>query len=141
MSPFGAILHPSINKDGPPKSTRDIREYSFAEEVLQQAWSRFLGGSLYCEFRAGELNSFVSGLTNLGWASWFGGEYAKEINEETISAAGFPIQKIGDGYLVQVTENINDVVDDFRMFSNRRAELKSLFRDGLFMIKEEPEMI
>jgi|GEM_PF-1046825 len=137
-APFAALLHPQVSMDRPKKNDNDVRDYSYDEEVSQQAWSRFLTGEFYCEFRAGELNSKVSGLTNLGWASWFGDDLAKEVDEKSIAAAGFPIQKIGNGFFVQVTENINDVVNDFPMFSKRRAELKSLFRDGLFLIKDEP---
>ena len=137
-TPFAAILHPINAEKSPVDMTRDVRDFSYTEEVAENAWSRFLSGELYSEFRAGELNSMVLGLTNLGWASWFGGKYFEEINEAEIAAAGFPIQKIGNGYLVQVTEDINDVVNDFPMFSKRRAELKSLFRDDLFLIKDEP---
>ena len=112
VSPFAAILHPAISKDGPEKSSKDIRDFTREENIQQNAWSRFLGGELYCEFRAGELNSLVTGLTNLGWASWFGGEFAKEVDEAAIADAGFPIQRIGDGYLIQVTEDIHDVIND-----------------------------
>lgn len=139
LSPYGAILHPAINLDQPPRSGRDVREYSHDEEIAQSAWSRFSSGIFHTEFRAGELNSLVSGFTNLGWASFFGGEFGAEVDEAKISAAGFPVRKVGDGYLVQVTENINDVINDFALFSKRRAELKSLFRDGLFLIKDERE--
>lgn len=137
-APFAAILHPLVSMDRPKRNDKDVRDYNYEEDVFEQAWSRFLSGTFYCEFRAGELNSMVSGLTNLGWASWFGDDFAKEVNEKAIAAAGFPIQKIGNGYLVQVTEDINDVCDDFPKFSKRRAELKALFRDDLFLIKEEP---
>ncbi|QSB45844.1 hypothetical protein IDJ81_07120 [Tsuneonella flava] len=137
-TPFAAILHPLTAQDSPRKNNKDVGNYSYDEDVYQQAWSRFLGGEFYCEFRAGELNSLVSGLTNLGWGSFFGGDFSTEVDEAKIVAAGFPVRKIGDGYLVQVTENISDVLDDFALFSKRRAELKSLFRDGLFMIKDEP---
>lgn len=141
LSPYGAILHPAINLDQPPRSGRDVREYSHDEEIAQSAWSHFSSGIFHTEFRAGELNSLVSGLTNLGWASFFGGEFGAEVDEAKISAAGFPVRKVGDGYLVQVTKNINDVINDFALFSRRRAELKSLFRDGLFLIKDEPERL
>jgi hypothetical protein len=77
-------------------------------------------------------------IPNIGWGMFYGDDFAKEVDEKAIAAAGFPIQKIGNGYLVQVTEDINDVCDNFPMFSKRRAELKSLFRDDLFLIKEEP---
>lgn len=139
-TPFAAILHPRATQESPKKSNKDVRDYSYDEDVYQQVWSRFLCGEFYSEFRAGELNSLVSGLTNLGWASFFGGEFSTEVDEAIIAAAGFPVRKIGDGYLVQVTENISDVIDDFALFSKRRAELKSLFRDGLFMIKDEPTL-
>lgn len=139
LSPYGAILHPAINLEQPARGGRDVREYSSDDEIAQNAWSRFSSGIFHSEFRAGELNSLVSGLTNLGWASFFGGEFGAEVDEAKISAAGFPVRKVGDGYLVQVTENINDVINDFALFSKRRAELKSLFRDGLFLIKDEPE--
>ena len=79
-------------------------------------------------------------VPNIGWGMYYGREYVHEVDAGTISAAGFPVQKIGDGYLVQVTDDINDVVNDFAMFSKRRAELKSLFRDDLFLIKNEPKI-
>lgn len=72
---------------------------------------------------------------------FFGGDFSKEVDENAVSAAGFLIETIGNGYWVQVTENINDVIHDFAMFSKRRAELKSLFRDDLFIIKDEPEVL
>lgn len=137
---YAGLMHPLVSKDGPEKSSRDARDYSLEESVQSQAWSRFLGGELRCEFRAGDLNSLVSGFTNLGWATYFGDEYAHEVDADAISAAGFPVQEIGGGYLVQVTEDINDTINDFAMFSKRRAELKSQFRDDLFLIKDEPKV-
>jgi len=77
-------------------------------------------------------------VPNIGWGMLYGGRFVHEVDAAAISAAGFPVQKIGDGYFVQVTEDINDVVNDFDMFSKRRAKLKSLFRDDLFLIKDEP---
>lgn len=138
LTPYGAILHPTINLDRPIPSGRDVREFSLDEEITDKAWSQFSSGIFHSEFRAGELNSLVSGLTNLGWASFFGGKLASEVDVDAISTAGFPIQKIGEGYLIQVTDDINDLLNDFAMFSERRAELKSLFREGLFLIKDEP---
>lgn len=138
LSPYGAILHPAIDLDRPERTDKDVREYSVDEEIAQNAWSRFATGTFHCEFRVGELNSLVSGLTNMGWATLFGKNFVEEVDEAAIVAAGFPIQRIGDAYLVLVTDDINDVVNDFAMFSRRRAELKSLFKDGLFLINEEP---
>lgn len=133
------ILHPLVLLDGPrEKAHRDVRDNTFEEAVQQNAWSRFLNGELFSEFRAGELNTSVSGLTNLGWATWFGGDLAKEVNVTSLGEAGFYVESIGDGFLVQLTDYIEDVVTDFEMFSNRRSKLKSLFRDDLFLISSEP---
>ncbi|MDE3811265.1 hypothetical protein I7I49_13380 [Sinorhizobium meliloti] len=79
-------------------------------------------------------------IPNIGWGMFFGGDFSKEVDQNAVSAAGFPIETIGNGYWVQVTEDINDVVHDFAMFSKRRAELKSLFREDLFLIKGESEI-
>ncbi len=79
-------------------------------------------------------------IPNIGWGMFYGRRFVHEVDEAAISAAGFPVQRIGEGYLVQVTEDINDVVNDFDRFSKRRAELKSLFRDDLFLIKDEPKV-
>lgn len=121
--------------------TEDAARISRAElgdEIQIQAWSRFLHGTFKCAFRVGDTNRLISGLTNIGWAMWFGDAYAHEVDERRISGEGFPIEKIGNSYLVRVTDRIEDVVSDFNHFSNRRAKLKSLFREGLFMINEEP---
>lgn len=79
-------------------------------------------------------------ILNMGWAMIYGNEFASEVNFDRIDKAGFPIEKLGESYLVRVTEKIHDVIDDFPYFSRRRAELKGLFRDGLFEMKDEPLM-
>ncbi|MCY1385108.1 hypothetical protein D9M69_734520 [compost metagenome] len=71
---------------------------------------------------------------------FYGDEFAQEVNADQIAASGFPIEKVGNGYLVRVTNSIQDVADDFSFFSKRRAELKSLFREGLFLINDEPSL-
>ncbi len=81
----------------------------------------------------------VSGsIANVGWAMFFGGEFVREVDEEKIADSGFPIEILAGGYLIRVTSRIQDVIDNFPMFSKRRAELKSLFREDLFMIRAEP---
>ena len=79
-------------------------------------------------------------MPNIGWAMFYGDEFAQEVDADRIAASGFPIEKLGNGYLVTVTNSIQDVVDDFPLFSKRRAELKSLFREGFFLIKHEPSI-
>lgn len=87
---------------------------------------------------------FVSGIVhggtipNVGWAVFYGDEFAEAVDGERIAAAGFPIEKIDNGYLVRVTEHFQDVVRNFPLFSKRRAELKALFPEGFFLIQHEP---
>lgn len=92
-------------------------------------------------FQIGSFNSALKpDVPNIGWAMFYGDEFAQEVDADRIAASGFPIEKLGNGYLVTVTNSIQDVVDDFPLFSKRRAELKSLFREGFFLIKHEPSI-
>ncbi|MHC2460663.1 hypothetical protein ACVMIX_007367 [Rhizobium leguminosarum] len=77
-------------------------------------------------------------IANIGWATFFGGEFAKDVKAEQIAEAGFAIEKVGDGYLARITDNINDVADNYPHFSKQRAELKKLFPDDFFLVKDEP---
>lgn len=92
-------------------------------------------------FQIGSFNAALKpDIPNVGWGMFYGDEFSQEVNADLIAASGFPVERIGNGYLVRVTNNIQDVVDDFSLFSKRRAELKRLFREGLFLIKEEPSI-
>ncbi len=85
-------------------------------------------------FQIGSFNAALKpDVPNAGWAMFYGNEFAESVDADRITNAGFPIEKIGDGYLVRVTENIQDIVTDFRMFAHRRTELKSLFPEGFFL--------
>ncbi len=77
------------------------------------------------------------GIPNLGWANYFGEEYVKEIDVPLLQKNGFNIQKLGDGYVFNVTENLSDVINNYDEFDERRKALKSLFRPELFQ-KYEP---
>jgi len=136
--PYAAILHPLVLQDGPNAGAPRGELWRGVDEVQQKAWSRYLGGSFFTEFRAGDLNSQYSGLTNPGWASWFGGPYAQQVDIAALRSAGFPVEGIGSGYLVQLTAQLGEVASDFVLFSRRRAALKGLFRPKLFMIEGEP---
>ncbi|WP_257604085.1 hypothetical protein [Pseudomonas tolaasii] len=89
-----------------------------------------------------QIGSFRAALNpvvpDMGWAMVYGDEFAEEVDVERIAASGFPIEKLNNGYLVRVTENIQDVASDFSLFSQRRAELKSLFRADFFFNENEP---
>ena len=89
-------------------------------------------------FQIGSFNARLKPeIPNIGWAMFYGDEFAEEVDAERIAASGFPVEKLSNGYLVRVTKDLQDVVSDFPLFSKRRAELKSLFREDLFLIKSE----
>ncbi|WP_431051582.1 hypothetical protein [Roseateles sp. L2-2] len=79
------------------------------------------------------------GPANLAWANYFGPGLMSEVQEDKIRNAGFPVERLGDGIVVRVTDDIFAVEDDFIDFSRRRAELRGLFRSGLFRINHEPK--
>jgi len=92
-------------------------------------------------FQIGSFNSALKpDVPNIGWGMYYGDDFAQEVNADRIAASGFPVERLGNGYLVRVTGNIQDVANDFSFFSRRRAELKSLFRDDLFLINHEPSI-
>lgn len=131
MRPQIGMLHVLTEPERFKLVARDVSEWTEEEERFFCGWRDFRIGS----FGA----SLKPEIPNVGWAMFYGDEFAVEVDEEAIADAGFPIEKIGEGYLVRVTESIDDVIDDFPLFSARRAELKSLFREGLFTIAEEPD--
>ncbi|MDR7945010.1 hypothetical protein [Achromobacter aegrifaciens] len=87
-------------------------------------------------FQIGSFNAMLKpDVPNAGWAMFYGNEFAEKVDMERIFHGGFPIERMGDGYLVRVTENIQDVARDFELFAQRRLELKGLFPDGFFLIQ------
>jgi hypothetical protein len=72
------------------------------------------------------------GIPNLGWGHYFGEEYVKEIDVPLLQQHGFDVQKLGEGYLFHITDNLSDVINDYDHFNERRKLLKSLFRPDLF---------
>ncbi|MBY0272610.1 MAG: hypothetical protein K2X02_04250 [Alphaproteobacteria bacterium] len=72
------------------------------------------------------------GIPNLGWAHYFGEEYVKEIDVPLLQNHGFDVQKLGEGCVFHITENLSDVIERYDEFDERRKLLKSLFRPDLF---------
>ena len=79
-----------------------------------------------------------SSVPNLGWANYFGDEFAHVVDVARLRAQGCATERIGDGYLVTVTDSLFDVRDDFAKFSARRASLKGRFAGDFFQIRDEP---
>ena len=77
-------------------------------------------------------------MPNIAWATYFGEPLRKEVDAEKLRAHGYYVEELAGGYLILMSEKLSDLVDDFWTFSQRRAELKKLFRPGFFRIAEEP---
>lgn len=90
-------------------------------------------------FQIGSFDSAMNpNVPNMGWGMFYGDEFAKSPGVDGMSACGFDVGELGGGYLVRVTDEIQDVVDDFSTFSARRSELKRFFPEGFFLINDEP---
>ena len=72
--------------------------------------------------------------SDAGWAMFYGDEFTDKVDDAKIEAAGFPIEKIGNGSLVRVTENMEDVANNFETFSKLRMELRKLFPENFFLV-------
>ncbi|WP_211468257.1 hypothetical protein [Collimonas silvisoli] len=81
------------------------------------------------------------GIPNLAWATFFGEDYAAEVDMQKLCAQGFEVEAIGQGFLVTLTPKLFDVVENFALLSARRTMLKKLFRPGLFGLAEEPAAV
>lgn len=114
-------------------------ELNAHEAALDAHEDEFDVYNAYDSFRGGSFKaSLKPEIPNVGWAMFFGDEFAQEVDAPAISSAGFPVEKMANGYLIRVTESIADVCNDYAAFSSRRAVLKSLFRANLFLMRDEP---
>lgn len=61
---------------------------------------------------------------------FFGEKFAKEGNRDQIRDAGFKLDELLDGYLLEVSDELGDIDRDFEYFFRRRAILRSLYWTG-----------
>ena len=133
FQPESGLLHPCVSRDepGPPVNRLDCTP---EEEVLALAWTHYRSASLRPRFRAGPLTTVVEGLTNLGWATWFGPDLAHHVDAPGLRAAGFPVDRIGAGWLVRLSERVEDMAGDFARFASLRTRARALFQKGVFLL-------
>lgn len=72
------------------------------------------------------------GIPNIGWCLAFGPENAHEVDPALLREHGYNVVEKNGARIVQVTDKLSDVVDDFEAFAKRRQKIRRLFRDGLF---------
>lgn len=95
--------------------------------------------SPWSSFEAGSFGAALNpDIANIAWAMYYGDEFSNEGDRQGMRERGFFVDERLNGYLVTVTEKLEDVRNNFNGFSLRRAELKSLYRPGRFRIGEEP---
>ncbi|MCP1646625.1 hypothetical protein J2T41_006284 [Pseudomonas citronellolis] len=104
--------------------------YALMHIFSQDEISSVKVGSLESCFSSGVL--YQGKIPDIGWAIFCGDDLAGLVDSFRISVAGFSVEELGNGFLIRVTEDLQDVVEDFSLFSRRRAELKSLFKEGYF---------
>ena len=91
-----------------------------------------IGSAVDC-FLGGTRGMYLKkGIPQLGWGTYFGEEYIKELDVPLLEKHGVSVEPWGQGYIFTVTDSIADVINDYDAFHVRRKEVKKLFRPDLF---------
>jgi hypothetical protein len=129
------IFNPFQKLDVQPLIERRKPDQTTIEEVETISWGRYTSGILECSIQAGELNSKFSGLTNLGWATFFGKRISHLVDQKHLTATGYDIDDIGDGVLLRVTNSLSETIHDYPKFVGNRRALKKFFPETVFLIQ------
>jgi hypothetical protein len=74
---------------------------------------------------------------DISWAMMFGDDFVYAVNVDKLTAAGFPVEAVGSGYLVRVTDSILDISQRYEYFCERREILRSLLPIEIFVDEDE----
>ena len=89
-------------------------------------------------FEIGSLGAwFDPRFPEIAWAMMLGAEFAQAVDVEKLAALGFPVEAVGSGYLVRVTDSLNDVSQRFDYFCERREILRNLLPVNIFVDEDE----
>ena len=92
----------------------------------------------YNNFRLGSFGSSLNPkIFGIGWVMYYGPDFCGNIDIGKLEEAGFFVEEVGEGIIVRVTKNIEDVNDDFPIFSMRREEMKKYFPKNFFNSEDE----
>ncbi len=79
-------------------------------------------------------------IGNLAWGTFFGRPYVEMMRvERLLSAPASVVERWGDGVYIQVTENIEDTVDNFEEFDRLRMEIKEHLGRHYFFSPDLPK--
>ncbi|MCP1659726.1 hypothetical protein [Neisseria perflava] len=77
-------------------------------------------------------------LPNLPWLAYFGRPYVELFGEEKLAQAPvYRVEKIGEGYLLQLTENISDMVTDYESYRAKEQAVKAYLNPNAFYKREK----
>lgn len=77
-------------------------------------------------------------LPNLPWLAYFGRPYVELFGEEKLANAPvYRVEKIGEGYLLQLTEHIADMETDYPSYRAKEQEVKAYLHPNAFYNREK----
>lgn len=77
-------------------------------------------------------------LPNLPWLAYFGKPYVELFSEEKLANAPvYRVEKIGEGYLLQLTENISDMETDYESYRAKEQAVKAYLHPNAFYNREK----
>jgi len=75
------------------------------------------------------------GIPELACINFLGAKLAGSVNRVKIESSVGTVEAVGEGHLVSVSDNLFSVEDDYVGFSKKRRKLKSIFDEGVFLMK------
>lgn len=92
------------------------------------------GVNLYCDFRNGATGWKIEkkGIPDLGWATYFGEKYTRDLPIEKIKSEGANITPQNNGHIITLSDNISSIIKEFPELDDRRDRVKSHFPEGFF---------
>lgn len=73
-------------------------------------------------------------ISNASWSMFLGTEFLVGLDIDVLRGNGFFVDELDGGCIIRITDDIQDVINDFSSFSKCRADLKSVFQDGFFLM-------
>lgn len=132
LAATAGMIHPAIDVERKFFKENEVTGRR-ASSISEEARIRFIDGMVYSEFASGDLNTTVSGLTDIGAATYLGKKYALDIDLDKLTENGYRGSRLGEGFILKVTEDLSEVGKDFQSFRTQRSRLKGLLPHGLFL--------
>ena len=126
--------------------THNKTDYAFIEYMTYSRLMDYLGIDC-CKYNGEETEEprmYVTThelrhwLPNLPWLAYFGKPYVELFGEEKLANAPvYRTEKIGEGYLLQLTESINDMETDYESYRAKEQAVKAYLHPNAFYNREK----